>query len=253
MDLEIKNKVALVTGAGSGIGKATCVELANEGCRIIAISRTKSDLKKLSLEIGTEDHSFVTSDLSIKSEVINVISTLRDQNIHPDIVVNNVGGNLGVSNPLNTQSQFQDVMFLNLEVAMMINEFVIPSMIKKNWGRVCHISSISALENQGPPAYCASKAALNAYVRSLGRFVCEHNVVLSTIMPGAVLTENGYWSKAIQNRPEHVEKYLSERMSIKRFGKVKEIAKPIAFLCSNHASFIAGTGMVVDGGQGRVF
>ena len=126
-------------------------------------------------------------------------------------------------------------------------------MIKKKWGRICHISSIAALENQGPPAYCAAKAALNAYVRSLARYVSPDNVILTSVMPGAVFTEGGYWDEASRNRPDHVKKYLDERMAIKRFGEISEITEAVTFLCSENASFCVGTSMLIDGGQGRVF
>ena len=72
-------------------------------------------------------------------------------------------------------------------------------------------------------------------------------------MPGAVFTEGGYWDDALQNRPEHVEKYLNERMAIKRFGKISEISEVVTFLCSDLSSFCVGANMLVDGGQGRVF
>ena len=144
-------------------------------------------------------------------------------------------------------------MSLNVEVAIGINRVFIPEMQKRKWGRICHVSSISALENQGPPAYCAAKAALNAYVRSLGRYVSSDNVILTTVMPGAVFTKGGYWDIASQNRPEHVEKYLAERMAIHRFGTIEEISEVVTFLCSDLSSFCVGSCLLVDGGQGRVF
>jgi 3-oxoacyl-[acyl-carrier protein] reductase len=135
---------------------------------------------------------------------------------------------------------------------MLINEAFIPAMINNKWGRICHVSSISALENQGPPAYCATKSALNAYVRSLGRYVAEHNVILTSVMPGAIFTDGGYWDQASVERPDHVEKYLNERMAIKRFGKLDEVANIITFMVSDLTSFTPGTSFLVDGGQGRV-
>ena len=124
---------------------------------------------------------------------------------------------------------------------------------RQKWGRICHVSSISALENQGPPAYCAAKSALNAYVRSLGRFVAADNVILTSVMPGAVFTKDGYWDVAARERPAHVEKYLNERMAIRRFGRVEEISELVAFLCSEHSSFCVGSCVLADGGQGRAF
>ena len=85
------------------------------------------------------------------------------------------------------------------------------------------------------------------------RSVASDNVVLTTVMPGAILTKDGYWDIASRERPKHVENYLAERMAIKRFGEVSEISELVTFLCSEHASFCVGTNVLADGGQGRVF
>ena len=76
---------------------------------------------------------------------------------------------------------------------------------------------------------------------------------MTSVLPGAVLTEGGYWDVASRERPEHVKNYLRNRMAIKRFGKPKEISELVTFLCSEHASFCVGTNLLADGGQGRVF
>ncbi len=255
MDLNLKNKIALVTGAGRGIGEAVCKSLAREGATIIATSRTEQDLAELVDSIGgtMSGHQHFAIDLAAAGGPETLIGQILDSGFNPDIIVNNIGGNLGFTDPLGSLDEWRQVMRANVEVAIELNRQFIPAMQRKKWGRICHISSISALENQGPPAYCASKAALNAYVRSLGRYVSPDNVILTAVMPGAVLTEGGYWDDATKNRPEHVRKYLNERMAIKRFGEVREISEVVTFLCSEHASFCVGTGVLVDGGQGRLF
>ena len=77
-------------------------------------------------------------------------------------------------------------------------------------------------------------------------------MILTSVMPGAIFTEGGYWDQALSERPDHVEKYLNERMAIKRFGSLDEVAKIIAFMVSDVTSFAPGTSFLVDGGQGRV-
>ncbi len=255
MDIKIEGKIALITGAGRGLGEGICRSLAREGARIVACSRTESDLKALLNNLGDEDnkHCYIGLDLSKKEDIHKLIDFIRDNNLSPDIIVNNVGGNLGFTDPLGGVDEWHQVMALNVEVALILNREFIPEMQVKKWGRICHVSSISALENQGPPAYCAAKAALNAYVRSLGRYVSPDNVVLTSVMTGAVFTEGGYWDMASKNRPEHVEKYLMERMAIKRFGTVEEISELVTFLCSDLSSFCIGSCFLVDGGQGKVF
>ncbi len=246
MDLGIKGKLALVTGASRGIGKGISDSLLSENVRVIGIS--KSDIIN-----KNKNFSFIKCDLSNKKNLFELIKKLKKESLYPDIIVNNVGGNLGYTDPLKSFEGWKDVSFLNLETSMILNEAFLPIMIKNKWGRVCHVSSISSLENQGPPIYCAAKAALNAYVRSLGRFVCENNVILTSILPGAIFTSGGYWDEASSRRPEHVQKYLTDRMAIKRFGKVSEIADLVTVLVSEKSSFCPGTSLLADGGQGRVF
>ena len=255
MNLGIKGKLALVTGAGRGLGEGICRSLAKEGARILATSRTASDLEQLVGELGgaLAGHRFLPLDIASTDGPNLLIEYVREQKLKPDIIVNNVGGNLGFTDPLGPVDEWQQVMRLNVEVALEINRAFIPHMREAKWGRICHVSSISALENQGPPAYCAAKAALNAYVRSLGRFVCADNVILTSIMPGAIFTKDGYWDTALQERPDHVAKYLNERMAIRRFGRVEEISELVAFLCSEQASFCVGSALLADGGQGRSF
>ena len=254
MNYKIKNKFALVTGASRGIGEEICKSFAREGVKIIACSRNKKNLSKLISSLPDKKKHFLFNvDLSKRSQLLDFIKKIKDKEIYPDIIVNNLGGTLGYRDPLGPLDEWKKVMSLNVEVAIELNRTFIPHMIKKKWGRICHISSISALENQGPPSYCAAKAALNAYVRSLARYVAKHNVILTSVMPGAVFTKGGYWDIELKRNPKRVKKYLSERMAIQRFGKTGEISEIVKFLCSDLATFFVGSAILVDGGQGRSF
>lgn len=252
-DTGIAGKTALVTGAGRGLGRSISQCLARAGASVIAVSRGSESLNELLAELGGESagHRAIVLDLEADKGPRDLLD--RVAGTPPDIVVHNVGGNLSVTDPLCSVDQWRSVMRINLDVAVELNGVLIPQMQKSGWGRVCHIASISALENQGPPAYCAAKAALVAYVRSLGRYVAKDGVVLTSVLPGAVFTEGGYWDVASRERPEHVERYLAERMAIQRFGDPDEIGEVVTFLCSNSASFCIGSAVLVDGGQGRVF
>lgn len=255
MDLGIKGKFALVTGAGRGLGEGICKALAREGAHILAVSRTQADLDRLMEEIGgaSAGHRAMALDLSQTDSPAKLIDYINKAGTHPHIIVNNVGGNLGYTDPLGPLEEWRQVMWLNVEVGMEINRAFLPAMRQAKWGRICHVSSIASLENQGAPAYCAAKAALNAYVRSLGRYVAADGIAMTSILPGAVNTAGGYWDIASRERPAHVEKYLNERMAIRRFGRVDEITDLVAFLCSENASFCIGSSFLADGGQGRVF
>lgn len=254
MEFGLRKKRALVTGAGRGIGRAIAECLAAEGALVAAVSRTQADLDHL-LEVlpdGRSKHVALACDLTEDGAPSKALRRLEEADFWPlDVVVHNLGGTLGISDPFCSLDQWRQVYRANLEVAVEINRAVVPGMQTRKWGRVVHISSISAMENHGPVTYCAMKAALTAYTRSFGGVVAADNVMISAVLPGAVFTEGGYWDEASRNRPEHVEKYLTERQRIGRFGRPAEIAQFVTYLASDLASFNPGTIVPIDGGQGR--
>lgn len=254
MELGIKNKKALVTGAGRGLGLAISQCLGREGAKVTAVSRSGTDIDKLIDKLGGEEngHHGISMDLMPFGSAEKLLQTCFDQDEDPfDIVVHNVGGTMDVTDPFCSMEQWRSVMRFNFEIAVELNSLIVPKMIDRNWGRVVHVSSISAMENHGPVTYCAAKAALTAYTRSFGGVVAPYGVVVSAVLPGAVFTDGGYWDHTSKHRPEHVEKYLTERQRIGRFGRPEEIGNYVAYLCSELASFNTGSIVPIDGGQGR--
>ncbi len=251
MNLGISGKKALITGGGRGLGLNIAECLAAEGVAITLVARTASDLEAFCDRHGPQ-HRAIAMDLVPEGAPGRLVELLGADGL-PDIIIHNVGGTLDITDPLCGVAEWRASYRFNLEIAVELNHLLLPHLIAQKWGRVVHISSIASLENQGPPTYCAMKAALTAYTRSVGRYVSQHNVAISSVLPGAVLTEGGYWDKARVERPEHVERYLKERMAIQRFGTPDEIGKLTTFLCSEYASFIAGSAFTADGGQGRGF
>jgi 3-oxoacyl-[acyl-carrier protein] reductase len=252
MDLGIIGRRALVTGAGRGLGRAIAQALAREGVKIVCVSRTGSDINSLIDSIGGESsgHLGIVMDLMPEGAPATLVTRMADFG-KIDIIVHNAGGTLNISDPFCSIEDWRKVYRFNFELAVELNSMLVPEMQQRKWGRVCHISSISAMENQGPVTYCAMKAALTAYTRSMGGVVAPDGVVFSAVLPGAVFTEGGYWDIASRERPEHVHKYLTERQRIGRFGRPEEIGNYVAFLCSELASFNTGSIVPVDGGQGR--
>ena len=118
-----------------------------------------------------------------------------------DIVVHNMGGTLDITDPFCSIDEWRRVYRFNFEVTVELNGMLVPAMQVRRWGRVVHVSSISAMENHGPVTYCAIKAALTAYTRSFGGVVAPDGVVVSAILPGAVFTEQGYWDRASKEPP----------------------------------------------------
>lgn len=254
MELGIRGKRALVTGSGRGIGQAIALSLAREGAKVAVSARTKSDIDKLVREMGGTQagHSGVSMDLMPDGAPKKLLQILKTKGFPSfDIIVHNLGGALDIREPFCSLADWRRVMRINFEIAVELNLMLVPRMQKKKWGRVVHISSISAMENHGPVTYCAAKAALTAYTRSLGGVVAPEGVVISAVLPGAVFTEKGYWDIVSKTNPDHVKKFLTERQRIGRFGRPEEIAHFVTYLCSELASFNTGAIVPVDGGQGR--
>jgi len=253
LDFGLENKLVLVTGGGRGLGRGIALSLSREKAKVAIVSRTKSDVEKLVCEMGGADqgHYGIALDLMEQGAPAYLVEDIRENFGEPDIIVHNLGGTLDISDPFCSVEDWRKVWRFNLEVAIELNLAFVPAMKKKKWGRIVHISSISSMENHGPVSYCAIKAALTAYARSFGRVLAPDGILVTAVLPGAVFTEKGYWDIALKEKPEHVRKYLNERMAIRRFGTIDEIGSVVTFLCSEQASFCVGSIVPVDDGQGR--
>jgi len=180
MDIGIAGKRVLVTGASQGIGRAIALSFAQEGCRVAVIARREKELKDVVAEMGgtRKGHSYCAIDLMDEDAPARAVKELTDAQDEFEIVVHNIGGTLGMKNPLAPMEDWQRVWRFNVGIAQEINALVIPPMREKQWGRVIHISSVAALDLRGSCGYGPSKAYLNAYTKVLGRAVAPDGVVV---------------------------------------------------------------------------
>ena len=255
MDLGLKGKRALVTGGASGIGRAIAIDLAKEGVKVVITSRKKDRLSKTLEELGGSKagHYGVVTNITDEGAPEALAKDIWKNFGELDIIINNVGDTLGITDPYCPISDWRKIFRLNLEVAVELNNLFIPHMKKQDWGRIVNISAGASMENSGPAPYCSIKAAYTAYTRCMGRILAieTKNVVMSAVLPGVVLTEEGHWNKVLKERPEHAEKYLKERCPLGRFGQPSEISPVVVLLCSELATFCQGSIMPVDAGQAK--
>ncbi len=253
MELGIKGKRALVTGGATGIGKAIVLELIKEGALVAFTSRHQDDLDALLAEVGgcKAGHYAINIDQMADDGPQCLAEEVWREFGQIDILVNNVGSTLKITDPECPISDWRKVFRMNLEVHVELNNLLIPHMREQSWGRIVNISAGSAMENNGPVTYCSIKAALTAYSRCMGRVLAESGIVMSALQPGVVFTERGHWAKVLKTSPEHAEQYLQERTVLKRFGTPDEISPMVVLLCSKQASFCQGAIVPVDGGQAK--
>jgi NAD(P)-dependent dehydrogenase (short-subunit alcohol dehydrogenase family) len=254
MNFGLADKKILITGASRGLGRSIVTTLAREGATVAYAARSNNDIGSLTNELKSlgVKHYPLVMDLEPEGSVRDLIQHYEKSGVQSfDGIVHNLGGTMEVNDPFCPIADWRRVWRFNLEIAIELNLHYLPLMKKAKWGRVVHVSSISSMENHGPIPYCASKAALNAYTRSLGRYVAQDGIIVTAILPGAVHTDGGYWDQAARERPEHVERYVRDRMAIGRLGRPEEISGLVAFLCSDQASFCVGSIFPADGGQGR--
>lgn len=256
MDLGIRNKRVLITGASQGIGRAVAIEFAREGCKVAVIARREEKLKELIEEFGGrgKGHTYLAADLMKKAEPSRAVKELAKGG-NFDIAVHNLGGTLGIKDPLAPAEEWKKVWQLNVGIAIEMNALLVPPMQAQKWGRIIHISSNSAEFLRGSAAYGAAKAYLNAYTKVLGRAVAKDGIVVSALMPGAIQANeqhlaggsgiNSEDSKAfIKNR----ENFLRHQQAIGRLGSAEEIAPFAVFMASKHVTFAQASIIPVDGG-----
>ena len=250
MDLGIAGKRVLVTGASQGIGRAIALSFAREGCRVAVVARRDNQLQEVVAEMGGtgKGHSYNAVDLMEEGAAARAVKELTNSQDDFEIAVHNVGGTLGMKNPLAPMEDWHRVWKFNVGIAQEINALVIPAMQKKQWGRVIHISSVAALDLRGSCGYGPSKAYLNAYTQVLGRAVAPDGVVVSAILPGAVYAPGGHWDWVQENKPEMLADFLRHHHAVGRLGTAEEIAPFVLFMASEHVTFAQAALINVDGG-----
>lgn len=249
MDLGLEGKSVLIIGASKGIGRGIAEGFAKEKAHIVAIARSQDLLNEVRAEcikLGALSFDYIVADI-MESDSLELAKQVTGKYGVFDIVVHNVGGSLVSRNHLGDINDWMYALRFNALEAINMNSVLIPPMIERGYGRVIHISSISAVMLRGNPLYASAKAFLNAYVTTVGRQLAASNVVLCSVMPGAVAFPGSYWDKFIKEGHPRVEDFLRHHQAANRFGTPEEIADVVLFMASKHSGFMAATNIPVDG------
>ena len=246
-DKKLSGRVAVITGASKGLGKAMSLALAAEGAKIVMIARNAGPLEEAAGEVralGVEAVT-ITADVADEAQVERLRAEViaRFGSVH--ILINNAGMNLRKPLADFTLAEWRLVLDTNLTSAFLMSRAFIPHLVSGGGGRIINLTSMmSHISLPGRVPYSSSKAGLLGFTKALALEMAPRRITVNGISPGPCATEINL---PILNNPE-VSRQFTERIPLGRWGKVEEIGALAAHLCSDAAEFITGTDIVIDGG-----
>ncbi len=243
MKIDLSGKVALVTGSTRGIGRAIAGTLAQCGATVAIVGRDQAKADAVAAEIGGGAKGFAC-DISDSAQVQALVEAVEKSLGGCDILVNNAGITKDNLMLRMKDEDWNAVLETNLRSAFIAIRAAQRGMMKKRWGRIINIASVVGLiGNAGQANYAASKAGLIGLSKSVAKELASRNVLCNVVAPGFIKTD---MTDAMT--PEAVAK-LSAQIPLDRFGTPEDIAHAVAFLASDHAAYITGQVLTVDGGM----
>ncbi len=242
---ELTDRVAIVTGSGQGIGRAVALELARRGAIVVTndLSGCCADDTLEEVRALGSDGLAITADVSDAAQVESLVDAVLEKFGRVDILVNNAGttrDNLMVRMP---EEDWDLILRVNLKSAWLCSKAVLRPMMRKRYGRIINMSSVSGIAGQaGQTNYSASKAGLIGMTKALAREVASRNITVNAVAPGFIQT------KLTEKLPQDILDTLVANIPMGRWGTVEDVSYAVAFLASERAGYITGHVLSVDGG-----
>jgi 3-oxoacyl-[acyl-carrier protein] reductase len=242
--MRLKDKVAIVTGAGSGIGAATAKRFAGEGAAVVVADVMDEQAAGVVGEIEAAGGKAIACHCNVadKGEVDAMVGAAIEAFGTVHILVNNAGITRDGFAVKLTEDKWDAVIDVNLKGSFLCAQAVMPIMNEQGWGRIISTSSVGADGNMGQANYAASKAGIVGMTRTLALEGARNNVLVNCVSPGATETQ------MFAGVPEKVVQFMLSRIPLKRLANPDEIASVHTFLASDDASYITGQNIAVDGG-----
>lgn len=252
----LKNKVALITGGATGIGRSTAILLSQKGAKLVLadVSDEGNNTAEEICNAGGEA-VFVRGDVSIASDVTNIVSVVENTYGRLDILHNNAGV-LRISDNVSTtnESDWDLTMNVNLKGVFLVSKYSIPLLKNNGGGAIVNTASMAgwSVGMAGLAAYCASKAGVVGLTKCMSIELAKYNIRVNCICPGTIdtslYTTQFLQSGGTQQELDDGQKSLSSLIPQGRYGTPEEIAKAVLYLCSSESSYVNGQALVVDGG-----
>jgi 3-oxoacyl-[acyl-carrier protein] reductase len=248
----LEGKGILITGASRGLGAMCAKALAEEDCCLVLMARSMKDLEDVRNSCRQpENHLSIALDLTDWDKLSKAMIKVKEFLKQIDVVLHIAGGGLGMYDPFLSAEEIIKLFILNVAVTVEINRIVVPDMIRRGFGNLIHVGSIASSEAVASIGYNTAKAALAAYVRSVGRELASSGVVATGILPGGFYAPKNSWDRLKAKKPVVVERFIKERLPRGFLGKAEELVPMILLLCSDAASMMGGCLIPIDAGEGR--
>ncbi len=247
LTVDLKGKVAVVTGAGKGIGRAIALALADSKAEVFAVSRTLKDLEQLKTEIeeGGGKCSIISCDVQDVSAIKKMINQVDDQAENIDILVNSAGLNIQAHTLEVTEEQWDKIMNTNLKGAFFTSQAAAKVMKKKGEGRIINITSQMAMVGfYKRAAYCASKGGLTQATKAMAVELAEYDIKVNCVAPTFLktpLTEPMFEDKEFYSE-------VIRRIPLGKIGTPDDVVGAVLYLASDYAGLVTGSTILVDGG-----
>ncbi len=244
--MDLSGHTALITGAGQGIGRACAEAFAQRGADLVLLDKNRQTLPAVAQTLAGKGCTVIAHVIDLtRIRSLEVLIEKIKRKTAIDILVNNAGfDEPGVTSKID-KSRFDAVLGIHVGVPFMLIKLLLPQMRARKWGRIVNISSVYGLSGaKGEAAYSAAKAAVIGLTKTAAREGGPDNVTVNAVVPGLIRTPT------IEKMPEKYRLPIIEQTLLGRIGEAEEVARVIAFLASEDASYITGTSITVSGGWG---